>query len=65
MPKRSRTGQAKLKKSEISRLMALMGSKGGKVGGKKRAQNMTPEERSKSASEAAKARWAKPKEQGE
>lgn len=61
MPKRSRSP----KKSEISRLMAMMGSRGGKIGGKKRAQNMTQEERSKSASDAAKARWAKAKEQSE
>jgi hypothetical protein len=43
--------------------MSMIGSKGGKVGGKKRAENMTLEERSKSASEAAKARWAKAREQ--
>ena len=61
MPKRSRTETPKLKKSEISRLMAMIGSKGGKIGGTKRAANMTPEERSKSASEAAKARWSKHK----
>ena len=39
--------------------MAMIGSKGGKIGGTKRAANMTPEERSKSASDAAKARWSK------
>jgi hypothetical protein len=61
MPKRSRAETPKLKKSEISRLMAMIGSKGGKIGGTKRAANMTPEERSKSASEAAKARWSKPR----
>jgi hypothetical protein len=61
MPKRSRTETPKLKKSEISRLMAMIGSKGGKIGGTKRAANMTPEERSKSASNAAKARWSKHK----
>ena len=61
MPKRSRTETPKLKKSEISRLMAMIGSKGGKIGGTKRAANMTPEERSKSASDAAKARWSKHK----
>jgi hypothetical protein len=42
--------------------MAAMGSRGGKIGGKTRAERMTPEERSKSASEAAKARWSKGKE---
>ena len=39
--------------------MSMMGSKGGRIGGKKRAANMTQEERSKSASEAAKAKWEK------
>jgi hypothetical protein len=39
--------------------MAMIGSKGGKIGGTRRAANMTPEERSKSASEAASARWVK------
>ena len=37
-----------------------LGRKGGKVGGKRRAQNMTPEERSEAAKRAAAARW-KPK----
>src|SRR5579872_3133475 len=46
-------------KSEISRLMALMGSKGGRIGGKRRAERMTPEERSKAAAEASRARWQK------
>ena len=64
MPKRSRTEAPKLKKSEISRLMAMIGSKGGKIGGRNRAANMTQEERSKSASDAAKARWSKPKAEG-
>jgi|GEM_PF-4013502 hypothetical protein len=65
MPKRSRTETPKLKKLEISRLMAMIGSKGGKIGGTKRAANMTPEERSKSASAAAKARWSKVKQETE
>lgn len=45
--------------------MALMGRKGGKIGGKKRAENMTQEQRSQSASEAAKARWSKHKAKDE
>ncbi|HEY6248725.1 MAG TPA: hypothetical protein VI685_02125 [Candidatus Angelobacter sp.] len=57
MPKRSRTDTPTA--SEISRIMSLIGSKGGKIGGKQRATNMTKEERSRSASQAAKARWAK------
>jgi hypothetical protein len=45
----------------ISRIMAQMGSKGGKIGGKRRLETQTPEQRSKIASDAAKARWAKAK----
>lgn len=45
--------------------MALIGSKGGKIGGRKRAEKMTQEERSKSASDAAKARWSKHKANNE
>lgn len=36
-----------------------LGKLGGSKGGKARAANMTPEERSESARKAAKARWAK------
>ncbi len=39
--------------------MAEMGSIGGKIGGKKRAEKMTPEDRKRSASLAARARWNK------
>ena len=39
-----------------------LGRKGGKKGGKARAANMTPEERSESARKAAKARWQKKSE---
>jgi hypothetical protein len=48
-----------LTRSEISRFMAAMGSKGGKKGGKARAAKMTDEERSESASKAARAKWDK------
>ena len=41
--------------------MRTMGAKGGRVGGKRRLETMTPEQRSKSAKKAAKARWAKAK----
>jgi hypothetical protein len=37
-----------------------LGRRGGKIGGKARAANMTPEERRDSARKAALARWAKP-----
>jgi hypothetical protein len=36
-----------------------LGRRGGLIGGKRRAERMTPEERSAAASKAAKARWAK------
>jgi len=42
-------------------VMRTMGAKGGRVGGKRRLETMTPEQRSKSAKKAAKARWAKAK----
>jgi hypothetical protein len=38
-----------------------LGRKGGKVGGKARAANMTPEQRTESARNAVLARWAKAK----
>jgi len=37
--------------------MAQMGRKGGKIGGKRRLQTMTAEERSEIAKKAARARW--------
>jgi hypothetical protein len=39
--------------------MAEMGSIGGKIGGKRRAEKMSPEARKASALLAARARWAK------
>lgn len=38
--------------------MAEMGSKGGKIGGKRRAANMSPLARREAASVAARARWS-------
>ena len=49
-------------KSEAAR---LLGKLGGSEGGKARARNMTPEERSEAARKAAKARWAKKRQQEE
>jgi hypothetical protein len=49
-------------KSEAAR---LLGKLGGSKGGKARAKKMTPEERSESARKAAKARWAKKRQQEE
>lgn len=60
------TGEASLVESfappsalDISRVMAAMGRKGGKIGGKRRAQSMTAEQRRKIALKAARARWDK------
>lgn len=47
----------------ISRVMSKMGSKGGKIGGKRRLVTMTPEERRRVASEAARARWSRKRDQ--
>jgi hypothetical protein len=47
--------------SEISRIMAAMGRKGGRIGGKRRLETMSPEERREAAFRAAKARWDKAK----
>jgi hypothetical protein len=52
-------GIPSLTKSVVSQLMAQMGRKGGKIGGKRRAANMTEEQRSAAASLAAQARWGK------
>jgi hypothetical protein len=39
--------------------MSAMGTKGGKIGGKRRMQTMTAEQRSQIALKAAQARWKK------
>jgi hypothetical protein len=45
----------------VQRVMREMGAKGGKIGGKRRLETMTDEQRKRSARKAAKARWAKAK----
>ncbi len=45
----------------VQQVMREMGSKGGKIGGKRRLETMTDEQRRRSARKAAKARWAKAK----
>jgi hypothetical protein len=45
----------------LSQIMAEMGRKGGKIGGKRRLKTMTAKQRSDVASRAAKTRWAKAK----
>ena len=44
-------------KDEVSRVMSALGRKGGKVGGKARANALTKERRSEIAKSAAKKRW--------
>jgi hypothetical protein len=43
--------------SEISRVMAALGRKGGKIGGKRRMDTLTAEQRKQIATNAAKVRW--------
>jgi hypothetical protein len=50
---------AKVSDSDISRVMAAMGRRGGKIGGKRRLATMTPEQRREVAQKAAQTRWAK------
>jgi hypothetical protein len=47
----------------VSRVMAEMGRRGGKIGGARRAANMTEAQRSNAAALAANARWAKRRSQ--
>jgi hypothetical protein len=61
MVRRSTGTETPPKPSEISRVMSAMGRKGGKIGGKRRLETMTPEERSQVAARAAQTRWAKHK----
>lgn len=44
---------------DLSEYMATIGRKGGRIGGKRRMQTMTAEERSKIAKKAARIRWKK------
>ena len=56
------TSEPSMTKTEISQLMAEMGRKGGKIGGKRRLQTMTPEQRSQAGLKAAQSRWNKRKQ---
>ena len=49
----------KLTKDAVSRVMAAMGRKGGKIGGRRRSETMSPERRREIALKAARARWDK------
>jgi hypothetical protein len=42
----------------VQQVMREMGAKGGRIGGKRRLETMTDEQRRRSARKAAKARWA-------
>lgn len=53
--------QARKVPADISDYMAKIGSKGGKIGGKRRLDTMTPAKRRKIAKKAADARWRKAK----
>jgi hypothetical protein len=44
-------------KALLSKVMSEMGRRGGKIGGKKTAANMTPAQRKKRARKAAQTRW--------
>jgi hypothetical protein len=44
---------------ELSRVARELGRRGGKKGGRARAEKLTPEERSAIAKKGAKARWEK------
>jgi hypothetical protein len=46
-------------KAQVSFLMAEMGRKGGKIGGKRRLETMTSKQRKQVAKKAARARWKK------
>jgi len=45
--------------AEIKRVMAALGRRGGKIGGKMRLKTLTQERRSEIAYKAAQARWSK------
>lgn len=59
--KQSTGDQDEPSKTDISRVMSALGRKGGKVGGKRRMQTLTQEQRSQIAFKAAQARWSKSK----
>jgi hypothetical protein len=51
--------QSEVSLTVVSQVMAQMGRKGGKIGGKRRLETLTDKQRSEIASIAAKARWSK------
>jgi hypothetical protein len=57
----SETEEPELNQTTISAVMSALGRRGGKIGGKRRLETMSDEERSIRAAAAAKARWDKTK----
>jgi hypothetical protein len=58
MPKRfSKQPGEKLNRSLVSRVMAEMGRKGGRIGGKRKLTTLTAERRQEIARKAANVRW--------
>lgn len=53
------TRETGIDRAVLSKVMSQMGRKGGRIGGKRRLETMTPQQRSQAALKAAKARWAK------
>jgi hypothetical protein len=53
--------QITVSKTLVSQVMAAMGRKGGKTGGKRRMELLTPEQRSQMGKLAAEKRWGKKK----
>jgi hypothetical protein len=58
-PKPVLAPKTRITQSVISQVMSKLGRKGGKIGGKRRLQTMTLEQRSQAALKAAQARWGK------
>lgn len=54
----STSEETPIDRETLSRVMAEMGRKGGKIGGKRRLETMTPSQRKAAARKAAKARWS-------
>lgn len=53
----STTDAPDIDRETLSRVMAEMGRKGGKIGGKRRLQTMTEKKRKEIARKAARTRW--------
>lgn len=58
------TQEAKPNPATVSQVMAEMGRKGGRIGGKRRLVTLSNARRKEIASQAAKARWASKRKKG-